>query len=160
MQSFRDYALLSEEYSQGVPVVTMQPDASNPNDKRLRSDINADLADITSISYSWPQAGIEEIADTLWQHGLVMAGEATPNEDTDEIVYGIEGTEPQLFLYIFYEPTDNGKSEFYAEIVNEAELHELLDEIDVGENDNNNDDDDNDDNDGNSEEEDVREFKS
>jgi hypothetical protein len=72
----------------------------------------------------------------LGEHGLnVCADLPQTSDDMDEIVYGIEGTDGDpLFLYLFYEPLDSEhKIEFYAEIVNEDELHDLMDEADVGE---------------------------
>jgi hypothetical protein len=130
--------------SDGLPVVLVQPGVSSPWDKSVRCEINANLAEITETAFSWPLAGFEQICEVLSEHGLHvntdLPGDA---EEMDEVVYGIldsdkqEGTDgTPLFLYLFYEPTENGsQTEFYAEVVNENELDELLNDIDVNEND-------------------------
>lgn len=137
MIPFRNYS----EHEAGLPVVSYIPSPDSPSlyDKNYRDEVNAELAEITDVNYSWPQAGLEAIASTLNDHGLHLPD--FPLDDTGEEVLLIknpqEVVDPEapkkmdLFLYLYHEvPTDaDEQCEFYAEIVNENELEELLEEL-------------------------------
>jgi hypothetical protein len=133
MQPFRDF--LQEDV--GYPVVTIVHTPGSPPlvlDDECKSEINAELAEITEVPYSWPLAGYEAIKNTLSEYYLNLPDIYGDLQDgTGELVFCIEGTD--LYLYIFHDPTEDGRTEFYAEIVNESELHDVLDDIDVGESD-------------------------
>jgi len=150
--------LLYEDFldSEGLPVAirdgNLQPGSPNPeNDEETRKEINSDLAEVTSTSYSWPLAGYEAICETLEEHGIELPVDISGEDSSDELVFALkdhsddnlaEPSKNQLYIYICYVENDEGKFEFYAEIVNEPELHDVLDKFNMA--DANDNDDDND----------------
>lgn len=140
MMPFRNYS--EHEYRDGLPVVSVvsQPDSPSLHDHSHRAEVNGQLAEVTDTTYRWPLAGMEAIADVLHEYGMTLPDIQFDDEVSDEVVFlikdhhEIEDPEhppsPDLFLYIFYSPTNNDSQlEFYAEVVNEKELEELLDEL-------------------------------
>jgi len=119
----------------GIPVIIV-PESLDIHDKNIKKQINGDLAEATESPYSWPLAGYEAIAGVLKEYDIELPGDFS---DNSEIVLALkeEGDsnpekpeDNQLYLYICHEENEHGDLEFYAEIVTEPELHDLLDEFD------------------------------
>lgn len=128
------------DYVEGIPVATVTGDLQPGSTKQ----INADLAETTNTAYEWPLAGYEAICNCLEEHGIELPLDIPGEDNSDELVFALKNKtdisddsevkpdENQLYLYICYEENEEGKFEFYAEIVDESGLHDLLDEFDDG----------------------------
>jgi hypothetical protein len=137
MMPFKDYS----EYESGLPVVSLvpQPEAPSLYDQTYRDEINGQLAEVTEVHYNWPEAGFEAIAGVLSEYGMTLP-DIPHNVDSEEVLliknlHEVEDSQVpvsgDLFLYLYYEipPAADEKCTFYAEIVNERELEDLLDEL-------------------------------
>jgi hypothetical protein len=125
MMPFRNFSESVDR--EGLPVVETQPDTP-PLDAKQRAEINGDLADVTGDTYRWPLAGLEEIREVLGEYGLLLP-DINLDEDSDEKVFMIRHDGEDLFLYVFYHTDEDKTVEFHAELVNEKELHNLLDDL-------------------------------
>lgn len=172
MESFRYFVEQMQDGGYPVVSVVSQPGSLSLHDKKYRDEINSELASVTEIRYQWPLVGYESIVDVLSQFGIHLPNLDVSEENggSDEIVLGMktegelsdDDENASLFLYLFYTPTSKGnKTEWYAEIVNESELEELLNEFSEDEGDENNKNDDSDDNgqDGEEDDEDTERFE-
>lgn len=88
--------------------------------------INEDLNQELEVSASVPEIGIQKIKEVLQQNGLTVAEMYEPNAEGDEVALAL--VEENLFLYLIYSLTESNDYEFYAEVVDEDRLEELIGE--------------------------------
>jgi hypothetical protein len=103
---------------------------TNWNSDDLDSEpINQKLDDTLSQNFLSPESGIQVIRKVLHFYGLDVPALYGADPEGDEIVLEI-GRFAQLDMstniYILYYLTDDGHYEFFAEIGDEARMHELM----------------------------------
>ena len=86
------------------------------------SQVNFRLADELDDTFISPESGILAIRKVLEKFDLELSALYGVNPEGEEIVTDIGKTK----LYILYNPTDDGRYEFYAEIGDEERMEELL----------------------------------
>ena len=86
------------------------------------SQVNFRLADELDDTFISPESGILAIRKVLEKFDLELSALYGVNPEGEEIVTDIGETS----LYILYNPTDDGRYEFYAEIGDEERMEELL----------------------------------
>ena len=93
------------------------------------SQVNFRLADELDDTFISPESGILAIRKVLEKFDLELSALYGVNPDGEEIVTDIGETN----LYILYNPTDDGRYEFYAEIGDEERMEELLSDEEIDE---------------------------
>ena len=93
------------------------------------SQVNFRLADELDDTFISPESGILAIRKVLEKFDLELSALYGVNPDGEEIVTDIGETS----LYILYNPTDDGRYEFYAEIGDEERMEELLSDEEIDE---------------------------
>lgn len=86
------------------------------------SQVNFRLADELDDTFISPESGILAIRRVLEKFDLELSTLYGVSLEGEEIVTDIGKTK----LYILYNPTDDGRYEFYAEIGDEERMEELL----------------------------------
>lgn len=74
-----------------------------------------------------PEAGIMRVSKILSEHGLAMPLIYGLDPEGDEILIDMDSN---LHLYMIYSETDNGLYDFYAEVVDDEGLQEILEDDD------------------------------
>ena len=93
------------------------------------SQVNFRLADELDDTFISPESGILAIRKVLEKFDLELSALYGVNPEGEEIVTDIGETN----LYILYNPTDDGRYEFYAEIGDEERMEELLSDEEIDE---------------------------
>ena len=93
------------------------------------SQVNFRLADELDDTFISPESGILAIRKVLEKFDLELSALYGVNPEGEEIVTDIGETS----LYILYNPTDDGRYEFYAEIGDEERMEELLSDEEIDE---------------------------
>lgn len=93
------------------------------------SQVNFRLADELDDTFISPESGILAIRKVLEKFDLELSALYGVNPEGEEIVIDIGETS----LYILYNPTDDGRYEFYAEIGDEERMEELLSDEEIDE---------------------------
>lgn len=132
MIPFRDYG----EHGDGLPVAWMHKQPGQPELKDRVHEINYLLADHDNL-YAWPQVGIENVRNLLAEYGIQLPDVDLDDDiDSDEMVFAVkppdESVIEPMYLYLYYgkPKEEDDRFEVYGELVNDAELHDLLDELD------------------------------
>ena len=86
------------------------------------SQVNFRLADELDDTFISPESGILAIRRVLEKFDLELSTLYGVSLEGEEVVTDIGKTK----LYILYNPTDDGRYEFYAEIGDEERMEELL----------------------------------
>ena len=93
------------------------------------SQVNFRLADELDDTFISPESGILAIRRVLEKFDLELSTLYGVSLEGEEIVTDIGKTK----LYILYNPTDDGRYEFYAEIGDEERMEELLSDEEIDE---------------------------
>ena len=93
------------------------------------SQVNFRLADELDDTFISPESGILAIRKVLEKFDLELSALYGVNPEGEEIATDIGETS----LYILYNPTDDGRYEFYAEIGDEERMEELLSDEEIDE---------------------------
>ncbi len=120
--SFKQYLAEQETARQVIQV----PGSVSLDDPQVRDTINQHLNhELTDLILS-PESGIQKIRRVLHLAGLDMPALYEAETEGDELVFEVG----QYFLYMIYYLADDGRYDFYAELVDEAGLTEILSEED------------------------------
>ena len=120
--SFKQFLAEQETARQSIQV----PDTVSLSDAKVRDTINQHLNhELTDLILS-PESGIQKIRKVLHLAGLEMPALYDADKDGDELVLEVG----QYFLYVIYYLADDGRYDFYAELVDEAGLTEIMSEED------------------------------
>lgn len=120
--SFKQYLAEQEIARQVIQV----PGSVSLEDPQVRDTINQHLNhELTDLILS-PESGIQKIRRVLHLAGLDMPALYEAETEGDELVFEVG----QYFLYMIYYLADDGRYDFYAELVDEAGLTEILSEED------------------------------
>lgn len=120
--SFKQYLAEQETARQVIQV----PGTVSLDDPQVRDTINQHLNhELTDLILS-PESGIQKIRRVLHLAGLDMPALYEAETEGDELVFEVG----QYFLYMIYYLADDGRYDFYAELVDEAGLTEILSEED------------------------------
>lgn len=120
--SFKQYLAEQEIARQVIQV----PGSVSLDDPQVRDTINQHLNhELTDLILS-PESGIQKIRRVLHLAGLDMPALYEAETEGDELVFEVG----QYFLYMIYYLADDGRYDFYAELVDEAGLTEILSEED------------------------------
>ena len=93
------------------------------------SQVNFRLADELDDTFISPESGILAIRKVLEKFDLELSTLYGVSLEGEEVVTDIGKTK----LYILYNPTDDGRYEFYAEIGDEERMEELLSDEEIDE---------------------------
>ena len=93
------------------------------------SQVNFRLADELDDTFISPESGILAIRRVLEKFDLELSTLYGVSLEGEEVVTDIGKTK----LYILYNPTDDGRYEFYAEIGDEERMEELLSDEEIDE---------------------------
>ena len=121
--NFKQYlAELNTEMGQTIKVT----DSTSITDPQVREKINQNLNhELTDLILS-PESGVQKIRKVLHLAGLEMPALYDAETEGDELVLEVG----QYFLYVIYYLADDGRYDFYAELVDEAGLTEIMSEED------------------------------
>ena len=120
--SFKQFLAEQETARQMIQV----PDGVSLEDPQVRDTINQHLNhELTDVILS-PESGIQKVRKVLHLAGLDMPALYDADTDGDELVFEVG----QYFLYLIYYLADDGRYDFYAELVDEAGLTEIMSEED------------------------------
>lgn len=103
-------------------------------DKKARDEVNEALAEVTDESYSWPQAGLNEIQEVLSEFEVQLPELDLERPGLEQIV-PVNTADSGIFMYFYYDLNEQGSCEFYIEFCDEKELEDLLEDLDEDEED-------------------------
>jgi hypothetical protein len=85
----------------------------------INSTLDLELDDILMT----PESGVQRLRRVLMRYGIEMPALYGLDPEGDEIVLPVND---DVFVYIIYCPTDDGRYDFYAELTDEEGLEEIL----------------------------------
>lgn len=92
-------------------------------DSEVISSINSSLdVELDEIMMT-PESGVQRLRKVLMRFGIEMPALYGLDPEGDEMALPIND---DVFVYIIYSPTDDGRYDFYAELTDEAGLEEIL----------------------------------
>ena len=91
----------------------------------LMNSINDKLSSLFDDPIDSLEASIMQVASVLSEHGLEMPAIAGFDPEGDEIVIDMR---ENLHLYLIYTNNDNGLYDFYAEVIDDEGLDEILED--------------------------------
>jgi len=107
-------------------IVAQGPDVPiSITDEKVRDGINRHLDNELDDTILSPESGIQKIRKVLARFGVDMPALYGTDPEGDEIVIDLEEVDGKYYLYLIYALTDDGRYEFYAEIVDEEGLEEI-----------------------------------
>lgn len=71
-----------------------------------------------------PESGVQRLRKVLMRFGIEMPALYGLDPEGDEMALPIN----DMFVYIIYSPTDDGRYDFYAELTDEEGLEEILED--------------------------------
>lgn len=95
---------------------------SNLVDEKRQDQINFLLDSELDNDFLSPEGGIQAIRKVLSRFDLELPALYGASTEGDEMVFQLENT----YIYILYYLTDDGRYEFYAELGDDATMHELM----------------------------------
>lgn len=72
-----------------------------------------------------PESGVQRLRKVLMRFGIEMPALYGLDPEGDEMALPIND---DVYIYIIYSPTDDGRYDFYAELTDEAGLEEILED--------------------------------
>ena len=118
-----------KQYLDEVSLVENDQEEMESEESEDLSQVNFRLADELDDTFISPESGILAIRKVLEKFDLELSALYGVNPEGEEIVTDIGETN----LYILYNPTDDGRYEFYAEIGDEERMEELLSDEEIDE---------------------------
>jgi hypothetical protein len=118
-----------KKYLDEMVVIENDQEEMESEESEDLSQVNFRLADELDDTFISPESGILAIRKVLEKFDLELSALYGVNPDGEEIVTDIGETN----LYILYNPTDDGRYEFYAEIGDEERMEELLSDEEIDE---------------------------
>jgi len=107
-------------------IVAQGPDVPiSITDEKVREGINRHLDNELDDTILSPESGIQKIRKVLSRFGVDMPALYGTDPEGDEIVIDLEEVDGKYYLYLIYALADDGRYEFYAEIVDEEGLEEI-----------------------------------
>ena len=121
---FKEYlAELNTENGQLIKVT----DSVLITEPQVRDELNSQLNhELTNVILS-PESGIQKIRKVLSMFGLDMPALYDAEPEGDEIVLDVDliGNK-QYYLYLIYYLADDGRYDFYAELVDDEGLEDIM----------------------------------
>ena len=121
---FKEYlAELNTENGQLIKVT----DSVLITEPQVRDELNSQLNhELTNVILS-PESGIQKIRKVLYMFGLDMPALYDAEPEGDEIVLDVDliGNK-QYYLYLIYYLADDGRYDFYAELVDDEGLEDIM----------------------------------
>ena len=118
-----------KQYLDEMVVIENDQEEMKSEESEDLSQVNFRLADELDDTFISPESGILAIRKVLEKFDLELSALYGVNPEGEEIVTDIGETN----LYILYNPTDDGRYEFYAEIGDEERMEELLSDEEIDE---------------------------
>jgi hypothetical protein len=118
-----------KKYLDEMVVIENDQEEMESEESEDLSQVNFRLADELDDTFISPESGILAIRKVLEKFDLELSALYGVNPEGEEIVTDIGETN----LYILYNPTDDGRYEFYAEIGDEERMEELLSDEEIDE---------------------------
>ncbi len=84
----------------------------------INNSLDVELDDILMT----PESGVQRLRKVLMRFGIDMPALYGLDPEGDEMALPIN----DMFVYIIYSPTDDGRYDFYAELTDEEGLEEIL----------------------------------
>jgi len=136
MNSFRKYLTELDNISFGQAIIAHEPteDASiSVSNPKVRSAINHRLSTELNHMILAPEEGVQKIRKVLHYFSLDLPALYDADSDGDELIFTVEqfgstANSEQFYLYLIYYLKDEGNYDFYAEIIDEQGVQEILDE--------------------------------
>ena len=98
--------------------------SSMAKDIAVEEAINTQLEkDLKSVILS-PQIGLYKVRKVLNRFGYDLPTSYVPDQDGDEVVLDIHGSDS--LLYVLYYQTDDGNYDFYAHVDDDEGIEEIL----------------------------------
>ena len=94
-------------------------------DSDVISSINSSLDVELDEILMTPESGVQRLRKVLMRFGIEMPALYGLDPEGDEMALPIND---DVFVYIIYSPTDDGRYDFYAELTDEAGLEEILED--------------------------------
>lgn len=116
---FKDFINEMEEYEDNESSYSLQKDS-----------INDQFSAAFEGLIPSPESGILQVSKILSQHGITMSAIYGLDPEGDEIVIDLHDN---CHLYMIYSENDNGLYDFYAEVVDDEGLKEILEDEDTEE---------------------------
>lgn len=106
---------------------------SNP---RIRSEINHRLSTEFNSIIIAPEEGIQKVRKVLHRFGLDLPALYEADTEGDELIFIVEqfgssANSEEFYLYLIYYLKDEGDYDFYAELVDEQELQEIINDAEI-----------------------------
>lgn len=114
---FRSFLLAEDQHDLGPDV--MGGDDLNSD---ARSQINTMFDVETNVPFSSPEAGVQMVRRVLGSFGVEFPALYGLDPEGNEIVVSVGDN----YLYMIYSLADNGSYDFYAELVDDEELVDIL----------------------------------
>jgi hypothetical protein len=96
---------------------------SAPLDSGVISSINSSLDVELDDILMTPESGVQRLRKVLMRYNIELPALYGLDPEGDEIALPINN---DVFVYIIYCPTDDGRYDFYAELTDEEGLEEIL----------------------------------
>jgi hypothetical protein len=122
--NFKEYlAELNTENSQLIKVT----DSVSITEPQVRDELNSQVNhELTDVILS-PESGIQKIRKVLSMFGLDMPALYDAEPEGDEIVLDVDFTgDEKYYLYLIYYLADDGRYDFYAELVDDDGLEDIM----------------------------------
>jgi hypothetical protein len=87
----------------------------------INSSLDVELDDILMT----PESGVQRLRKVLMRYGIEMPALYGLDPEGDEMALPIND---DVYVYIIYSPTDDGRYDFYAELTDEVGLEEILED--------------------------------
>jgi hypothetical protein len=149
---FKQYLQELANIKVGQAIVAHEPTEENSSEvltPRIFADINHRLVVELNDMILSPEDGIQKIRKTLHRYGMDLPALYDPDPLGDELIislyqFGIAhgvttnatfttgsdvtNRQPDAYLYIIYYMTDEGRYDFFAEMVREEDLEDIINE--------------------------------
>jgi hypothetical protein len=112
------------------PMVSQVIVSDEPTDNSVGNSvdsINDRLEEIQNTPFESISDGLSEITKVLFDYGINMNQVDDIEEEGDEFFVDLDETN---YLYVVYAQNDDGLYDFYAEVVDEDQLEEILEDED------------------------------
>jgi hypothetical protein len=143
---FKQYLQELTSIETGQAIVAHEPtemNSSSISNPRVISEINTRLLFELSDVFLSPEAGVQKIRKVLHRFGLDMPALYQANPEGDEFVLDMkqfgfshgpdvhtgsyeQKNDSNVYLYVIYYLTDEGRYEFFAEAMYEDELNDFI----------------------------------
>lgn len=134
MINFKKFLTEVHTIEVGQAIVAHEPTdkaSSSVSNPLIRSEINQRLLIEFNSLIMAPEEGVQKIRKVLHRFGLDLPALYEANRDGDELVFIVNQFQSSqesenFYLYLIYYFKDEGSYDFYAELVDEETLQEIV----------------------------------